>query len=363
MTIEFNGVGGLMEGDFGTADINVNLDSVLNLSGTDEYLINSATAGENFRSSDASGTITAWIKPLATTGGSAPGNAVIFSASDEGSGSYYFKVMVRNDGKLWIRNRDSSTVYDLKGSNIIPDNVWTHVAVASNGSTTKMYINGVVETVVVDAGSNNGDWLGDMTGSKLDNVSIGAELNDGGASNFFKGAITDVRYFNAEINQPEIQIMASRMYTDHPDTVRTDQLKHWWKLNNSTIGAGTDELGDDYGDSGTTDIPLTPTNIVAGDIIYDEFSVNVQDNSTTTDGTFTVTQGKLECKALTCLDFYADNDHIVIADNAELSFGNGSTDTPFTMSAWVRMDDATRFEIMTKGVANTQFEWMFFTNG
>ena len=35
MTIEFNGVGGLMEGDFGTADINVNLDSVLNLSGTD----------------------------------------------------------------------------------------------------------------------------------------------------------------------------------------------------------------------------------------------------------------------------------------------------------------------------------------
>ena len=59
MTIEFNGVGGLMEGDFGTADINVNLDSVLNLSGTDEYLINSATAGENFRSSDASGTFSA----------------------------------------------------------------------------------------------------------------------------------------------------------------------------------------------------------------------------------------------------------------------------------------------------------------
>ena len=99
-TIEFNGTGGVMEGDFGTNNINVNLDPALNLSGTDEYLINSATAGENFRSSDTAGAITAWIKPLATTGGSAPGTAVILGASDEASGSYMYFHNAPNDNEF-----------------------------------------------------------------------------------------------------------------------------------------------------------------------------------------------------------------------------------------------------------------------
>ena len=36
--IEFNGTGGLMEGDFGTNDINVNLDAVHDLAGDNDYL-------------------------------------------------------------------------------------------------------------------------------------------------------------------------------------------------------------------------------------------------------------------------------------------------------------------------------------
>ena len=59
---------------------------------------------------------------------------------------------------------------------------------------------------------------------------------------------------------------------------------------------------------------------------------------------------------------HTNNDYLSIPDDADFSFGNDSTDTPFTMSAWVRMDDATRFEIMSKGTSSdNQFEWLFFT--
>ena len=41
-TVEFNGSGGLMEGDFGTNDINVNLDPALTFDGSADYLVASA---------------------------------------------------------------------------------------------------------------------------------------------------------------------------------------------------------------------------------------------------------------------------------------------------------------------------------
>ena len=39
--------------------------------------------------------------------------------------------------------------------------------------------------------------------------------------------------------------------------------------------------------------------------------------------------------------FDGSNDYISIADANNLSFGDGSTDSAFTISAWVKMDDAT----------------------
>ena len=55
--------------------------------------------------------------------------------------------------------------------------------------------------------------------------------------------------------------------------------------------------------------------------------------------------------------FDGSNDYISIADANNLSFGDGSTDSAFTISAWVKMDDATGFAIASKGVYNTDGEW------
>ena len=60
--------------------------------------------------------------------------------------------------------------------------------------------------------------------------------------------------------------------------------------------------------------------------------------------------------------FDGSNDVITITDNSVFSFGDGSTDQGFSITAWVKMVDATNFQIMNKGIFNTDGEWNFRTN-
>ena len=60
--------------------------------------------------------------------------------------------------------------------------------------------------------------------------------------------------------------------------------------------------------------------------------------------------------------FDGTNDVITITDNSVFSFGDGSTDQGFSITAWVKMVDATNFQIMNKGIFNTDGEWNFRTN-
>ncbi len=61
--------------------------------------------------------------------------------------------------------------------------------------------------------------------------------------------------------------------------------------------------------------------------------------------------------------FYFDgtHDYIEIADNDIFSPGDGTNGTAFSISAWIKMVDATEFIIATKGVYNTDAEWRFAT--
>ena len=222
---------------------------------------------------------------------------------------------------------------------------WNHIAIARISGTTKLYINGVEK----GSASDGTDY--DSSGNTI-GVNLGRRYNN---TSLLNGNIADFRIYKGEgLSAANIQVLASKINGDSSLGAGTTNLKVWLKVNEGT-GTAIDNA---QGTSATDGVAVnSPT------WVFDRYSVNVQDNTTTTDGTVTVTQGKLEGLSLSSHDFDGSADYITVADAAGLSFGNGSTDTPFTMSAWVRMDDATRFEMMTKGIANTQFEWMFFTNG
>jgi len=55
------------------------------------------------------------------------------------------------------------------------------------------------------------------------------------------------------------------------------------------------------------------------------------------------------------------DDYVDCGDNDNLSFGNGTTDSPFSISTWVKMTDATRFRIVFKADNTTgNNEYGFF---
>jgi hypothetical protein len=54
--------------------------------------------------------------------------------------------------------------------------------------------------------------------------------------------------------------------------------------------------------------------------------------------------------------------YIDLGDSDDLSFGNGTTDSPFSISAWINMDDATRFRIASKFNSSSNNEYIFTTS-
>jgi len=63
-------------------------------------------------------------------------------------------------------------------------------------------------------------------------------------------------------------------------------------------------------------------------------------------------------KINTALDFDGTPDYIEIADHNDFTFGDGTNDSPFSISTWVYMDKATNVTVIDKAAIN-QDEWFF----
>lgn len=59
--------------------------------------------------------------------------------------------------------------------------------------------------------------------------------------------------------------------------------------------------------------------------------------------------------------FNFDGDYVSISDSYTLSFGDGISDSPFSVCSWIRMDDASTFRILSKSSSGGAFEYDFMT--
>ena len=85
-------------------------------------------------------TIEAWVCPTSTSG-----LAVIDARTSGGSASPWLLWILNNGSGCQILFFDGSYHY---GTNIVPVNVWSHVAIVRLGSTLTFYLNGEVDTVI-----------------------------------------------------------------------------------------------------------------------------------------------------------------------------------------------------------------------
>ena len=106
-------------------------------------------------------------------------------------------------GALAIQHNDGiSENHARRSTTVMSAGQWYHVAVTSDGSIWTLYINGMSESLVSVAGSNNGLWFNDMTGSHANRIANRQRSAD---NNFFDGLIDDVRIYNRALSATEIK--------------------------------------------------------------------------------------------------------------------------------------------------------------
>jgi hypothetical protein len=97
------------------------------------------------------------------------------------------------------------------GSTTISANQWYHVAIVADGtSLLKIYLNGTLETAVLQQNETTADgsqWFADVTNVTANDhfISIGATSRGGGQETFFNGKIDDIRIYDHALSDVEVQ--------------------------------------------------------------------------------------------------------------------------------------------------------------
>ena len=186
-------------------------------------------------------------------------------------------------------------------SSTIAEGEWTHVALVQDSGDKRFYVNGSADGV-----SSQGNGTARPATLKIGYTGNGSE--------YFKGKIDEVAVWSVALSANDIAKIGSKpsdlSKASAYATDRTSNFKLWLR---------------------------------AGDKVLPEEDASIARSDFYT-------------------DFDGSNDYVSVEDNNDLSFGDGSADSPFSICAWINMTDATAFTILNKGVYNTDGEWNFRTN-
>jgi hypothetical protein len=108
-----------------------------------------------------------------------------------------------------------------------------------------------------------------------------------------------------------------------------------------------------------------PVNGMLGDLAF-QSSAGVVVDDLTVDGELTAAVGKPMPVNGPSMRFDGSNDYVSFAApvGSAFSFTNGTDDTPLSVSAWVKMEDATNFPVLSKYSTTTATrEWLFYVSG
>ena len=122
----------------------------------------------------------------------------------------YFKLYIsETSDRLTLDFKNSTDTYGDNFISVSGDsisvNTWTHIGATSDGSTTRVYVNGIESTTT--SGVNVGQWTGDMimSGGTSSHVrNIGYHIISGTVGEYFSGYIDNLRITNRLFNSEEM---------------------------------------------------------------------------------------------------------------------------------------------------------------
>lgn len=259
------------------------------------------------------------------------GNNVIFQQNQNTAGdNFIFVLRCASTGELeaWILNQASSYT-QLTSTTLLSTDTWHHVACVFNGAaqTFKLYLN----ATEVDGATSVGTSL-----KTIGSDSVGAigSTSNAVTPRTWDGHIAHPVIWDTALDADAITKLATEpidLTSDDGDYDNSSNLVAYWPFISGAGAGALDHSGN--GNHGviidanwTTDIAVPPFN---------RYSV----------------------------DFDGVDDYATIADANDLSFGNGTTDSPFSIQAWIKMEDATRFRIVVKNDNSTNNEYIFTSDG
>ena len=277
------------------------------------------------------------------------------------SGGYLdFSVLTNPSQPVSNYNRIKNTL-----DRSINDNKWHHVCctIGVNPSTTylvsKVYVDGVLAKKELT--TNQGTYQQQIN-TINNNYYIGARASN--VTEEYDGDISNLQIFDSEIPASGSNSVSSLYNGGTPLTSMSGftSLKGWWKLDDTATFSTNWTIPDASSNNNTgTSSGMTIANRIDSDVLATQPSNGV---STTLPST-ALQQSDLQFDSPYSnysLSFDGTGDYIDCTDNDMFSFGNGATDSPFSISAWIKMDDTSGFRIFNK-YAGTTTEYSFGTGG
>ena len=259
-------------------------------------------------------TVAGWLKPTLNNG------LQVLTLSDVSASNVYYSIAWNSSNVFQLQARNTS-VKKISSQTYGSLSGWYHIAGVFTSATDRtLYVNGVKD----HSGEENLDSV--TFNSNIDTTTLGA-LNRPTPA-YGTGNLDEIAIWNDSLTANEVlQIYNSNratldLSTDTGSYSSSANLKAWWRM------------GDE---ASTRVVDTNANNLVIPDMRKTFFT------------------GK-------SIDFDGSDDYIEVSDSNNLSFGDGSSDSAFSISAWIYMDDATDFQILNKGVFNTDGEYNFRTN-
>jgi hypothetical protein len=218
---------------------------------------------------------------------------------------YYFWLDNPNS-KIYIR--DNTAITQLSTGTLSEG--WTHFCITGDGTTATLYVNGVSTSTGTDR--------------ELDIRAIGGYVT--GSSYFFNGKADGVSIFDYALSSSQVTTLYGSSSTGIGNPMTLNPVA-FYNLGDKSAFNGADYL-----------VPNIAAEEADGDIAT-SFSPYA-------------------------LDFdAASSDYINCGDSDDFSFGNGSTDSPFSISAWVnwRSISANNPPFVSKWGSSLK-EWLFILN-
>ncbi len=216
-----------------------------------------------------------------------------------------------NGGELYFGVTTNNGTFNVFSGVVPSQNVWYNVMGTYDGSNIKIYIDGVLEGTLSATGNilttNTLIYLGDS--------------GYGGFSQFFNGSINDVSIFDTDQSANALTIFNGGL----PNNISALSPISYWRAEQVTFD-GTDWTLIDQGSGGNNGTSVSmPLTARTSDVpLFDN-------KSFTYDGIA---------------------DYVNVADNNNLSFGDGSTDSPFSILFWVKIEPTTQSSNVFIGKSN-----------